>query len=60
MRGRRAGAQLIKSLLYGISGVDPLTFGLTSALFTSVALLATYIPARRALAVDPMAALRNE
>lgn len=55
-----AGAQVIRSLLYGISGVDPLTFAAACALFGVVALIATYIPARRALAVDPMVALRNE
>lgn len=55
-----AGAQVIRSLLYGISGVDPLTFATACALFGVVALIATYIPARRALAVDPMVALRNE
>ena len=55
-----AGAQVIQSLLYGISGIDPLTFAAACALFAVVALIATYVPARRALAVDPMAALRNE
>jgi predicted permease len=55
-----AGAQLIRSLLFGVSGVDPLTFAVASLLFTAIALLATYIPARRALNVDPIAALRND
>ena len=55
-----AGTQLIKSLLYGVAGLDPLTFGAACLLFTIVALAATYIPARRALSVDPMVALRNE
>jgi putative ABC transport system permease protein len=55
-----AGAQLIRSLLYGISGIDPLTFGAACALFATVALVATYVPARRALAVDPMSALKSE
>ncbi|HJR59659.1 MAG TPA: ABC transporter permease [Vicinamibacterales bacterium] len=55
-----AGAQVIRSLLFGVSGVDPMTFGGASAIFTVVALVATYLPARRALSVDPMAALRNE
>jgi predicted permease len=54
------GSQLLRSLLFGISGVDPLTFGGACLLFAVIALLASYIPARRALAVDPMAALRNE
>lgn len=55
-----AGTQLIKSLLYGVRGLDPLTFVGACLLFTAVALAATYIPARRALAVDPMVALRND
>ena len=55
-----AGSQLIASLLAGISGLDPVTFGGAAILFTAVALLATYLPARRALNVDPMVALRNE
>ena len=55
-----AGSQVLQSLLYGISGMDPVTFGAACALFVAVALVATYVPARRALAVDPMVALRNE
>jgi ABC-type antimicrobial peptide transport system permease subunit len=55
-----AGSQLLRSLLFGISGLDPVTFVGASILFSVVALLATYLPARRALAVDPMRALRNE
>jgi predicted permease len=55
-----AGAQLVRSLLYGISGLDPVTFGAAGALFGLVALVATYVPARHALAVDPMTALRSE
>jgi ABC-type lipoprotein release transport system permease subunit len=43
-----------------MSGLDPVTFGGACALFILVGLLATYLPARRALAVDPMVALRNE
>src|SRR5687768_2676360 len=55
-----AGAPLIRSLLYGISGLDPTTFGGAAITFALIALLASYVPARRALAVDPMIALRNE
>lgn len=55
-----AGAQVIRSLLYGVSGVDPVTFGGACVLFIAVALIATWLPARRALGVDPMVALRNE
>jgi putative ABC transport system permease protein len=55
-----AASQLLGSLLLGIGGLDPLTFGGAALLFALVAIIATYIPARRALAVDPMVALRNE
>jgi putative ABC transport system permease protein len=50
---------LLSSFLYGIGAVDPLTFVVTSALLLAVALLANYIPARRASNVDPLIALRR-
>jgi ABC-type antimicrobial peptide transport system permease subunit len=52
--------RLMSSLLFGISSSDPLTFIVVAALLSAVALLASYIPARRALGVDPMVALRYE
>jgi putative ABC transport system permease protein len=52
--------RLIASLLFGVSASDPLTFLLVAAILCAVALLASYIPARRAMRVDPAVALRYE
>ena len=54
------GAHLLKENLYQINPFDPLTLSLTPALLLGIALLATYWPARRAMKVDPMVALRYE
>jgi putative ABC transport system permease protein len=55
-----AVAQLMRSLLFGLSATDPLTFAAVILLLALVALLAGWIPARRATKVDPMVALRHE
>ena len=52
--------RLMAGLLFGVSPLDPMTFGLMSAVFVAVALVATYLPARRAAAADPMTVLRAE
>ena len=53
-------APLMRSLLFGIAPLDPLTFTVTPIVLAAAAVLASYLPARRAVAVDPVETLRAE
>ena len=58
--GAYVATRAITSVLYGVSATDPLTFVSVSGLLILVALIASYVPARRATKVEPLVALRNE
>jgi putative ABC transport system permease protein len=53
-------ARAMRGLLYGVGASDPLTFGSVVVLFTLVAAVASWVPARRAVRMDPLTALRWE
>jgi putative ABC transport system permease protein len=53
-------SRFLGSLIYGVRRTDPLTFAVVIALLAALALVASYIPARRAMRVDPILALRDE
>jgi ABC-type antimicrobial peptide transport system permease subunit len=52
--------RLIKSMLFGVSTMDPVTFAGVATLLTTVAFVACYLPTRRAMRVDPVVSLRYE
>ena len=58
--GSLALTRTVKSLLFGVTATDPLTFGAVILLLTGAAVAACYLPARRATRIDPMVALRHE
>ena len=58
--GALIATRALTSMLFHISRTDPVTYVSIAAILGGVALLASYMPARRAMQVDPMAALRNE
>ena len=58
--GAAGVTRFIKTALYNVTPTDPVSFGGVAIFLTLVALLASYIPARRAMSVDPIVALRNE
>jgi putative ABC transport system permease protein len=60
LAGSLALAHLMSGYVYGITATDPLTLAFASVLLAAMALLASYLPARRAASVDPMVALRYE
>jgi putative ABC transport system permease protein len=55
-----AGSRLLRSFLFGLSGIDPVTYLVVAVILVAASLLAAYLPARRATRIDPLVALRYE
>ena len=55
-----AATRLLRGIIYGVSPFDPVTFGAVAVLLATVALVASYVPARRASKVDPIIAMQSE
>ena len=55
-----ASTRLLGALLFNVKAVDPLVFAVMSAMMIAIGMLATYMPARRASAVDPIESLRSD
>jgi predicted permease len=60
LAGALASTQVLRSLLFEVSAMNPIVFSLTAAVLAAVAILASYLPARRAASIDPMQALRTD
>jgi len=60
LAGAIAATRLIEGFLFGVRASDPFTYVTTTVAFVSIAVVASYLPARRAMRVDPMVALREE
>ncbi len=58
--GSLALGSFLRKLLFGVTATDPVTYAIVSIVLVLVALLGTFVPARRAAAVDPVAALRGD
>lgn len=58
--GAAGVTRYLESMLFGVGALDPLTYAVVTVAFPAVALFASYLPARRATKVDPLAALRQE
>jgi putative ABC transport system permease protein len=60
LAGAAAGARYLQSMLFGVEPLDAMTFIQVAVVFTAVAMLASFLPARRATRIDPVVALRQE